>query len=114
MRMMLPFLIALRFDGGSAAQWQHLVLWVLGRHGCSETFCTANAGHARMPASPLGVGGACGRACALQGRGVLLSEVPRAVTYRNPSTGRRYARTGTRETMHMRMTNQRKNNYKDD
>ena len=77
MRMMLPFLIALRFDCGPAAEWQHFGAVVLAVPRMPETLRTSNARHARMPASPLLVGGACGRACAFaRAEAVLLSEVP--------------------------------------
>ena len=60
--MMLPFLIALRFDCGPAAEWQHFGAVVLAVPRMPETLRTANAGHARMPARALWVGGACVRA----------------------------------------------------
>ena len=114
MRMMLPFSIAALRRLWLALQ-PVAALWCCGS-GASrvlKTLCTANAGHARMPDERFGSVVLVVAPALCQGRAVLLSEVP---ARRNISRRRDMLRegTGTRETVRVRMTNQRKNNYKDD
>ena len=115
--MMRPFLqcgVTAALDGcvaGPAAEWQHFALAVAPMPG---TCAALPSVHTAMPTRALWVGAAYVRALQ-QGRGCALCSLRVPARSTRNIDGICYAKAlEPRETVRVRMTNQRKNNYKGD